>query len=559
VAALKAGDRTRARDLLTEATRLSPGDERAWLWLSGAVSSDAERRACLERVLALNPQHPAALRGLRQLPPPQPAPASIAAPPVVPAAAPVAAPAPPAWTMTPAEQVESRPQAEAQPAVAALAPPVAPIPASASPRPPWLLPVIAGATLLALLCAIGFAALFLLRGEQPAAPAPVAATSPAVAADEVTPTAAARQPLRVSGSAAAVEFPDRIAFSVQATSKAGIERIELEYGVDKLTCGTVVARVFPEFKPGTRADVRWTWEMRQSGSEPPGASIWYRWRVTAKDGAEQVSRDQRVTWLDGSHRWEQVSSGNVTLHWYSSPPAFADDLLDTAVSSLANLSKTTGVEPRNPIHLYIYASTEDMRDAVLYEPGWTGGQAFAANSIVIIGIGQDQLDWGRRTVAHELTHVLVGHRTFSCTTDMPTWLSEGIAVYGEGGLEPDEAAQLDEAIADNSLFSVRALGGNFSEHPSKADLSYSQSWSLVNFLVERYGRDKLLALFDALKQGTPIDQALNAAYGFGEDGLEDLWRAELGAKPRQQGATPTATPPPTPVPTYAPFDGSLSE
>ena len=443
----------------------------------------------------------------------------------------------------------------------------APAPTVARKRPRWLLPALAGAALLALVCAVGGVAL-LRRGSEAAADQPTqvagagslpaATASPLAATAIVSPTAGPQQPLHISGSAAAIEFPDRIAFSVQATSKAGIERVILEYGVDKLTCGSVVARVFPSFKPGTRADVRWTWEMRQSGSEPPGATIWYRWHVTAKDGAEQVSRDQRVTWLDSAHRWEQVSREKVTLHWYGAPPAFADDLLATAVGSLKRLSETTGVVASDPIHLYIYANNKDMRDAVLYEPGWTGGQAFSANSIVIIGISQEQLAWGRRTIAHELTHVLIGHRTFACTSNLPTWLNEGIAVYGEGGIEPDAAAQLDKAIASNSLISVRALGGNFSEHPSKADLSYSQSWSLVNFLIDSYGRDKLLALFDTLKAGTPVETALNTVYGFSEDGLEDHWRAAIGARQRQQGAAPTATPPPTPVPTYAPFDGSLA-
>ena len=67
IAALKAGDRAGARDLLAQAIRLNPTDERSWLWLSGAVETDDERRRCLERVLQINPQHAAARRGLAAL------------------------------------------------------------------------------------------------------------------------------------------------------------------------------------------------------------------------------------------------------------------------------------------------------------------------------------------------------------------------------------------------------------------------------------------------------------------------------------------------------------
>ncbi|HWQ13761.1 MAG TPA: tetratricopeptide repeat protein, partial [Roseiflexaceae bacterium] len=78
-AALKAGDRARAQELLGQALRLDPRNERAWLWMSGVVTRDDQRRQCLERVLAINPQNEAARRGLANLaqpsggqPPPAP-------------------------------------------------------------------------------------------------------------------------------------------------------------------------------------------------------------------------------------------------------------------------------------------------------------------------------------------------------------------------------------------------------------------------------------------------------------------------------------------------------
>src|SRR5690349_14975978 len=67
VDALRTGDRAKARDLLGQAIRLNPGDDRLWLWLSGAVETDDERRRCLERALQLNPGNQAARRGLAQL------------------------------------------------------------------------------------------------------------------------------------------------------------------------------------------------------------------------------------------------------------------------------------------------------------------------------------------------------------------------------------------------------------------------------------------------------------------------------------------------------------
>ncbi|HLF27764.1 MAG TPA: peptidase MA family metallohydrolase [Anaerolineae bacterium] len=370
-------------------------------------------------------------------------------------------------------------------------------------------------------------------------------------------SALAQGSITIEDRGVALEFPERLTFSAHIESRAEIERVVLEYGVDKLTCGTVTAKAFPDFEPGAAAEVSWTWEMLQSGAEPPGAQVWYRWRVTDKAGNERVSDEQRAVWLDDQHAWRSISRDVLTLHWYAGTREFAEDLLNSAVDSLAQLSQTTGVAPEAPIDMYIYADTADMQDAILYEPGWTGGQAYSDHNILLIGISPDLLEWGKDTEAHELTHVLVGHLTFSCLSSMPNWLSEGIAVYGEGGLDPASQAALDRAIRADQLFSVRALSSGFSEHPDKADLSYSQSYSLVNYLVSEHGSDKLLALFRNLRDGMTIEAALNQVYGFGLDGLEDGWRASIGAQPhRAEGAVPTPTPMPTPVPTYRPISGA---
>jgi Peptidase MA superfamily len=166
----------------------------------------------------------------------------------------------------------------------------------------------------------------------------------------------------------------------------------------------------------------------------------------------------------------------------------------------------------------------------------------------------DQLAWGKRSVAHELTHVLIGHRTFSCLGSLPTWLNEGIAVYGEGGPDKLSLDRLSAAIAKDQLISLRALSGNFSEDPRKADLSYAQSYSVVNFLVASFGQAKLLKLFDHLRGGMKLEDSLNSAYGFGLDALEERWRAAVGVTPQQRaGTAPTTAPLSSPVPTYQPI------
>ena len=373
------------------------------------------------------------------------------------------------------------------------------------------------------------------------------------------PTAAfAQSGITATGDQATIQFPESITFSVDLKSESEINRVVLEYGVQQLTCGTVVGKAFPKLTPGKSLAVKWTWEMKQSGSLPPGATIWWRWHAASSDGKELVTDRQTITWLDSSHRWQKLGGQQATLHWYTGSQAFAAELRDSADKALTNLAETTGLQADGSIDLYIYANSNDLREAILYEPGWVGGVAFSPHNIVIIGIPTNQLEWGKQTIAHELTHVLVGRYTFSCLGDEPTWLNEGLAMHGQGGPDLEAERQFKAAVTDDKLMSVRALSGGFAEARDKADLSYSQSHSLVSFLIKEYGQDKMLQLLRALRDGTPIDEAMKSLYGFDSDGFEDAWRAKIGAKPRSAIGRTAATPTPTLVPTIVPVAGVVT-
>lgn len=371
----------------------------------------------------------------------------------------------------------------------------------------------------------------------------------------VQPAFAAPQ-VDVSNNQATINFPISVTFSARIKADANITSVVLEYGTEQLTCGEVIAKAFPQFTPDKSVDVEWTWEMRQSGSLPPGATIWWRWRYIDETGNEVVSDQQTVKWIDSEHNWKVISTDKLNLYYYSGDQAFAQDLFNAAKAGLDFNRTQSGLSAESPIDLFIYADTNDMKDAILYEPSWTGGQAFPDHNIVILGISENDIEWGRDAIGHELTHVLVGHFTFSCLGGVPTWLNEGLAVYSEGDLDTPSQEQLDEAIRDNSLLSVRSLSAGFSEVSSKANLSYSQSYSIVKFLIETYGQDKMTELLTALRDGAAIDDALMDVYGFDVEGLEDEWRQAIGAQARSISAQATAQPTPTYVPTIVPVSGA---
>lgn len=358
----------------------------------------------------------------------------------------------------------------------------------------------------------------------------------------------------VSNNEVEINFPTSILFKADLQSTQTITKVKLHYGTNQETCGNVSSIAFPEIKPAKLVSAQWEWDMRLSGGEPPGATIWWQWEIVDAQGGTQLTERKEITWIDDAHPWKKLEEGLIRLHYYYSDESYGESLKDAAITALERLGQDIGIVPDQPVDLYIYQSTQDLQDAVFYEPGWTGGLAYPEYNIVIIGIDPLNLDWGKDTEAHELTHVLEGNYTFSCFGSTPTWLSEGLAVYGEGGPRTEWITLFNQNRRADSLLSFKVLSGGFSEDPAVADLSYSQSYYMVNYLIQNYDKEKMLGLLSALKSAGELNDSLQAVYGFDLAGFENEWRASLDLPPAKT-IVEQNTPVPTIIPTIVPIQG----
>ena len=64
IAAAKAGDGDRARELLQQAIRLDPRNEAAWVWMASLARDRRERLFCFQKLLQINPHNETALQAL---------------------------------------------------------------------------------------------------------------------------------------------------------------------------------------------------------------------------------------------------------------------------------------------------------------------------------------------------------------------------------------------------------------------------------------------------------------------------------------------------------------
>jgi len=330
--------------------------------------------------------------------------------------------------------------------------------------------------------------------------------------------------LTILDSSAQAEFPRQLNFSLSARSDVNITDIRLCYTVDRISFAEVISEAYIEFVPSTTVDVDWTLSMVKIGGLPPGSSVEYWWKVEDASGNKTETTPVQVQFNDERYSWRSLTEGKIDLYWYEGGDSFAQELMTAAQQALVRLAEDTGAELEEPAKLYIYATSEDLVGAMIYPQEWTGGVAYPRYGIMAIGISLDNIDWGKRAIAHELTHLVIHQMTLNPYNDLPTWLDEGLAMHNEGELEPTFVTYLEMAIAEDDLISVQSLSSPFSAYAEEAVLSYAQSYSLVEFLITGYGQVKMLELLNTFREGSGYDAALERVYGFDMDGLDSLWQ-----------------------------------
>ena len=334
----------------------------------------------------------------------------------------------------------------------------------------------------------------------------------------------AQNQLNVITNSADIRFPTAIDFRLHASNSVPVNDVRLRYTIAAITLAKVTSESYVKLVPGTDVDVEWTMDMRRTGGLPPGTKITYWWVLTDKDGKTMQTDPIVMQYDDGRHRWPSVTDGQVTIYWYSGADQFAKELLEIAKTSIKNMGGETGLTLEYPINIYLYASYDDLKGAMVFPQDWVGAVSYMDLQTVIIGVPAYNTEYSKVALRHELNHQVTRQLTNNPYCDIPVWLSEGLAVYAEGDTSYTRTSALKEPTEKNALISVRSLCSPFSTDGDLAKQSYAESYSIVEFLISKYGQNKMLELLGAFKQGSTLDDALLKVYQFDTDGLNKLWR-----------------------------------
>lgn len=365
--------------------------------------------------------------------------------------------------------------------------------------------------------------------------------------------------IEVTEVSAESKFPDGIRFHVKARSNDEIDEIRVFFRLLGADIGSAYRAV--DFEPGTSVSGEATLPSGTGSNYiPPGTLIQYSFEVRDKGGGLHRTDDQEMMYTDARFDWETVASDLITVFYYDGDEEKANGVLDASSQAMDRMAPVLGLESSDPMRIMTYSNYSDMLPAIPFrskatrEQLITEGLAFAEQRVLLV-FNPDASAQG--TVAHEFTHLLVAQAAGRGHRQLPSWLNEGLAEFGNINPSDSYERALRRAIdADrvNPLWYQRTFVGK----PVDIIVAYGQARSVVDHMISRHGIQKMAELMQAMHATQDIDRALERVYNLDTHTLDAEWREALGLDPLEPAiepdpqAKPTASPLPTPLTVTAP-------
>jgi hypothetical protein len=339
------------------------------------------------------------------------------------------------------------------------------------------------------------------------------------------PTDQVREPIRVVSNTHEVRFPREVLFRLEAEAESPITEIRLYY---QLARRPVSVYGYPEFAPSTSVTAEFSVKTDGSSYIPSGVVIAYHYEIRDAGGNRLESERYSLEYLDPGHTWERLDLGNLQVLWHDVPEDRVRDVVADVEARLREVKGVVGLAQTPPMKAVLVNSTREARrslppvsEAASREHVY-GGFAFGEYDLFVLqGLSAD-------AILHEVTHLLVGEALSSPLARLPAWLNEGLAMYFEAGSHRRQAA-VERAARSGSLQKLSAMG-NQPGTPEAVSLFYSQAWSIVSYMFQAHGTERMTALLSAVGAGEQFDAALTSVYGFSLSELETDWRSTLMAE-----------------------------
>lgn len=231
-----------------------------------------------------------------------------------------------------------------------------------------------------------------------------------------------------------------------------------------------------------------------------------------------------------AREWKEYKRQHFIIYYKKAPFDFVETVEQTAEQYYVEITRNLGFtrykgwswDERAKIYIY-----DDMKDYVesSKQAGWSSGAV--SPKLKLIRTFPSAHGFFDSTLPHELGHIIF--REFvGFKARVPSWFEEGVAMYQEKAKRWGSHDTVRKAIEDGTFKPLSELSlMSLRRRPDKARITlfYAESASVVNFMINEFGKQKFVRLCRKLKDGKPFSWAVDSVYVRFKnvDDLNDAW------------------------------------
>ncbi len=260
----------------------------------------------------------------------------------------------------------------------------------------------------------------------------------------------------------------------------------------------------------------------------PFSVVRYFWELE-RTGDIETLPERVFTYEDDRFEWQAMIRNGATAHWSGGSPQFGQNVLDVTERTLADLEKLVPLDESDPIDIYVYPSTADIRSALRL--AGLDDSEFDQRELGVVLIAsvneETALSDLEHNVPYELAQLFLHRAAGQRINNIPWWLREGIAEAARFNGNPRDGQLLLESLASDDTIPLWRLCDAPQGSAERLEIASIQSASTVRYLTENQPVGTISELLSAYIAGDDCEQGVRRVLGFTLDELEDEWRAGL--------------------------------
>ena len=234
--------------------------------------------------------------------------------------------------------------------------------------------------------------------------------------------------------------------------------------------------------------------------------------------------------------WYYIESEHLELYYEPEFEYLAEEAVQILEEAYDHISGIMRHELSTKPPIIIFKSHYEFQQTNIihsFLPPGVAGFAEPLRYRMVIPFDGD-LDEFRNVLTHELMHIfeydVVNHgpvkRISNPIANPPTWIMEGMAEYATEGMNTLDEMVLRDAVLTGELLPLRVMDASWDYLPNPF-LAYKQSHSLMNYIADNYGPEKIGRILRVWDPQSGTDKLLERLIDLDMRTLDERWSAQM--------------------------------